>query len=298
MHDGTASIRLLVVARRTFRPDDVGLDERIFERVEAVRTIDALEAVVHRTAPDVVVVDTGFPQGRAFAAIAEVASSSPDVAVLALTSAPPPPEDVARAARSGASGFVDVQAGRSEFVEAVRSVAAGGAWFPPEEVRPLLAEVADELTDTSSQRRSRLTGILIGFVPLAGLVAAFMSFLWRKYLGTIGVRPVDIAVDPASRVVDAIVGLSTVLGVFGPLLFIGTWLEMLRGSSLDRGVIGWLLAKRRTLQAVLSVLWLVVAWLITRGPDPFIVLVAGPVVGIGVIARVAGPTTSCRPPCG
>ena len=49
-----------------------------------------------------------------------------------------------------------------------------------------------------------MTGIMIGLIPLTGMVAALMSYLWRKYLGQIGVRPVDLAIDPTSRVVDAI----------------------------------------------------------------------------------------------
>lgn len=284
-----APVRLLAVVRHPFQLDDLGLEgaENV-ERVELIRRIGALKGAIDEIRPNVVLVDTGFPQGHGFEAIAEVTARASGSSVVALTSSPPSHDEVARAARAGACGFIDSDAEPSEFARAVFTVAAGGTWFPPAEVRPVLAAMADDLDTTVAERRSRLTGILLGFIPLAGLLAALMSFLWRRYLGAIGVRPVDLAVDPASRVVDAVVGLSTLLGVLGPLLFVGTWLGMLCGSSFDRGPISWLLAKRKTAYLLMSGSWLALAWVITRGPDPLLVLVIGPIVTIAVVARVAG----------
>ena len=132
-------------------------------------------------------------------------------------------------------GFVDVDAEPDEFAAALDAVANGGTWYPEADVRGLLSAVADDLDTTSAERRSRMTGILLGLIPVTGVIAALLTFMWRKYLGQIGVRPVDLAIDPTSRVVDAVVNLSLMLGVVGPLLFVGTWLDLLRGSRARIG---------------------------------------------------------------
>jgi len=260
------------------------------ESVQLVRRVNQIETALAEFDPNVVLIDTGYPEGSGFEAIGQVIALSPGAGVVALTPDPPPPDHVARAVRAGAAGFVDVDAEPDEFTAALTAVAKGGTWFPDEEVRSVLSGVADDLDTTSAERRSRMTGILIGLIPVAGVVAALLTFLWRKYLGQIGVRPVDLAVDPASRVIDAVIFLLTVLGVFGPLLFVGTWLDMLRGSRAERGLIAWLLAKPKTAYFVVSVGVLFVTVLMAIGPDLVLVMVVGPTVAIAIIARAADYT--------
>lgn len=299
MHDNGKAlepIRLLVVARHPFRTEDMGLDARNdVENVQLIRRPGALEAAIDEFDPDVVLIDTGFPEGRGFEAIETSIAVAGELAVLALTPSPPPYGDVARAARAGASGFIDVDADADEFGAALVTLRNGGAWFPAEDVRPILAGVADDLDSTTTERNSRLTGIMLGLIPLMGLLAALMTYLWRKYLGQIGVRPVDLAVDPASRIVDAMVGLLLVFGVFGPLLFVGRWLDLLRGTRLDRGPIAWLLGRPMLAHLVLSVVILGATSLLAVGPDVLLVMVIGPLVAVAVIARAADLSDALPP---
>ena len=133
-------------------------------------------------------------------------------------------DDVARAVRAGAGGFIDIDLEPGEAVDAIKTLCEDGTWFKPEQVVDVLREVADDLDVTSTDRRSRLTTVVLGLIPLAGVLAGLLSLLWRRYLGQIGVRPVDLAIDPGSRVVDVVFSLLTLIGFFGPFLFIGTWM--------------------------------------------------------------------------
>ena len=71
----------------------------------------------------------------------------------------------------------------SDLVGAFRAAKQGGSWFPEDEMRGILASVADDLDTTAAVRRSRMTGIFLGLIPLTGLIEALLSYLWRKYLG-------------------------------------------------------------------------------------------------------------------
>ena len=284
----TDPVRLLVAAQHPFRLDDLGLDGHApAVQAQLVRRLEAIERTVLDVEPDVVMIDTGFADGAAYEVIARVLEVAPDVGVLALTPSRPSPEQVALAARAGAAGFITMDSSPGQALEAVTAAAQGRTWFPQEELRNVLADVADDLDMTHAERRSRMTGILIGLIPLTGLVAALLSYLWRKYLGQIGVRPVDLAIDPTSRVVDAISTFSLVLGVFGPLLLVSNWLALLRGSNIDRGPVAWLLDRRQLAQLVVSVAVLAITLFLSIGPDLMLVVVIGPIVTISIVARAA-----------
>lgn len=107
-------------------------------------------------------------------------------------------------------------------------------------------------------------------------------------MGQIGVRPTDLGVDPTSRVIDVIVALLLVLGIFGPLLFVGTWLDMIRDSKLNRGNIGRFLGHRKLAYVTVSVLWLILAATMAIGPDLGLVVVVGPIVALSIIAQAVG----------
>ena len=281
-------LRLLVAAPHPFRLDDLGLDSHApAVQAHLVRRPDAIERAVVDIAPDVVMIDTSFAGSAAYELIERVLVLAPVVGVLALTPSHPTPEQVALAARAGAAGFIPLDSSPEQFVDALTAAKQGRTWFPQEDLRSVLADVADDLDVTHAERRSRMTGIMIGLIPLTGLVAALLSYLWRKYLGQIGVRPVDLAIDPTSRVVDAISTFSLVLGAFGPLLLVSNWLDLLRGSSIDRGPVAWLFEHRQLAQLVMSVAVLAVTLFLSIGPDLTLVVIIGPIMTISIVAKAA-----------
>ena len=287
--DGDAVIRTLALVPPPLRPDElIGGEYDDVVIASTVRRTRDLAAAIDETAPDVIIVWTGFAEGRGIDAIGEARALAPEAAVLALTPDPPPHGDVALATRAGAGGFVDIGVHPSELVDAIRAVDSGVDWFPNDDVKQVLAAVAGDLDTTRHERQSRLIGIAIGLVPITGAIAAMLSLLYRRYLGQIGVRPVDIAIEPASRVIDAVSALFFLLGFFGPLLFVGTWLTLLRGSPLNRGPIAWLLERRRMASLVLTVLLLAAASLAAVGIDLVLVLVVGPAVAVSLLARALG----------
>lgn len=288
MSDRTdAPTRLLVLAHHRLRdelPQDVHkrITTRLIGRTEDVE--DAIESFE----PQVVLIDTTFPDGEAFTAIERVTVQAPQIPVLALTPTPPPHAQVALATRAGASGFIDEKAEPTTFVAAIEAAERGETWFPSDETRRVLSSVADDLDTTSAERRSRFTGVILALVPLTGVIAALQAGFWRRYVGRIGVRPVDLAVDPASRVIDVLVAMLLVLGVFGPLLLVGNWLDMLQDSRFNRGFIAKLLQRRIAAHLLLSALWLILAAAIAIGPDLALVAVVGPIVALSILGKAVG----------
>ena len=250
--------------------------------------MDDLEAVIDRYGPDAVVVSTNFPDRESYEAIERISVHAPDLGILAVTPTPVPHSDVALATRAGADGFVDIEAEPETIAAAIDAVRTGGSWFPSQETRAVLNSVAGDLDTSSAERRSRLSGVVFALVPITGVVAAIQTGFWRRYMGDIGVRPVDLAVDPASRVIDVIFTLLYVLGIVGPLLLIGTWLNMLEESRFNRGLISKLLDRRGATHLVLSCLWLVLAGVIAIGPDLALKVVVGPAVAVSILAWIVG----------
>jgi CheY-like chemotaxis protein len=280
-------LRPLILARQPLRLDDV-VAEDLRDEIDDARLIrrpSAIEVALEEVDPNIVLVDTNFPGHRGFDAIAEVLTRAPDTRVLALTPDPPPHADVARAARAGAVGFIDINAEPAEFAAAIDTVASGDYWMPPDVTRAVLADTADDLDVTSAERRSRRTGILVALIPLAGLIAALLSILWKRYLAQIGVRPVDLAIDPASRVIDALFTLLLVIAVFGPLVFVGAWLDLLRKSHLSRGPIAWLLGHPRLAWLLAAILVFAASLFFATGTGIVAVLVIGPIVTLTLLAR-------------
>lgn len=90
------------------------------------------------TSPDVVLMDLNLPDGSGIDATREILGSDPSVRILVMTMSA---EDdaVVAAMRAGARGYVVKGAGRTDLIQAVRTVVAGGAVFSP--------TVADRLGD-------------------------------------------------------------------------------------------------------------------------------------------------------
>ena len=218
------TIRVLIIARRPIVLDDFGFDS--YDDIEVVhfaRRIDSLDQLAGDV--DLAIVDVNFSEGAAYRHIASTMNELPELRVLALTSSPPSHDEVARSIAAGAVGFVDADSDTDEFTDAVRAVGTGGLWLPGPATVTVLRDVASDLEVTTHERRSRLIAVGLGLVPVAGALASVLSLLWRKYLGNLGVRPVDLGIDPTSRVVDALASLSYLIAVFGPFLYLRSWLD-------------------------------------------------------------------------
>jgi len=88
----------------------------------------ALQAVVAKSSPDVVLTDLAMPVMDGIAAIGRLRITRPDLPVLVLTMHEDD-ESVLAALRAGARGYVVKGADRAELIRAIESVAAGDAVY-------------------------------------------------------------------------------------------------------------------------------------------------------------------------
>jgi DNA-binding NarL/FixJ family response regulator len=96
---------------------------------EAHSVAAALEAA-RALAPDVVLMDLNLPDGSGIDATQAVLRERADVRVLVMTMSADD-DAVVAALRAGARGYVVKGAGKQDLLQAVRTVAAGGAVFSP-----------------------------------------------------------------------------------------------------------------------------------------------------------------------
>lgn len=125
-------IRVLVV-------DDHPL---FIDGVRAALTSDEVEVVgdagscagavlqAHSLQPDVVLMDFNLPDGSGIDATRQVVTAQPGIRVLVMTMSDDD-DAVVAAMRAGARGYVIKGAGRRDLLQAVTTVAAGGAVFSP-----------------------------------------------------------------------------------------------------------------------------------------------------------------------
>ncbi|MFK4221848.1 response regulator [Streptomyces sp. NPDC019890] len=119
-------------------------------------------ALVDRLAPDVVLMDIRMPtmDGLTATELLRARKDAPEVVVLTTFHAD---EQVLRALRAGAAGFVLKDTPPAEIVAAVRRVAAGDPVLSPAVTRQLMTHVADRTPGTPGTRRSaaaeRLTSL-------------------------------------------------------------------------------------------------------------------------------------------
>jgi DNA-binding NarL/FixJ family response regulator len=107
----------------------LGSDPSIEIVGEAGDVAHAIEAAA-ATEPDVVLMDLGLPDGSGIDATRSVLAVSPETRVLVMTMSTDD-DAVVAAMRAGARGYVVKGAGRGDLLDAVRTVAAGGAVFSP-----------------------------------------------------------------------------------------------------------------------------------------------------------------------
>jgi DNA-binding NarL/FixJ family response regulator len=113
-------------------------DEPDLEVVGQAATVEAATDAVRRLRPDVVMLDFRLPDGEGAPAIAAVLTANPDVKVLTVT-AHSEAEALGPAVSAGVMGFVRKDAPGDELLQAVRTVAAGGAYFSREAMAQIIA---------------------------------------------------------------------------------------------------------------------------------------------------------------
>ncbi|MBD9721741.1 response regulator transcription factor [Streptomyces caniscabiei] len=120
---------------------------------------DEVQALVDRTRPDVVLMDIRMPIVDGLAATERLRArpDAPEVVVLTTFHAD---DQVLRALRAGAAGFVLKDTSPAEIVEAVRRVAAGEPVLSPAVTRQLMAHAAGSAPDTRrGTARSRVAAL-------------------------------------------------------------------------------------------------------------------------------------------
>lgn len=118
-----------------------------------------VEALVDRTRPDVVLMDIRMPAVDGLTATERLRArpDAPQVVVLTTFHAD---EQVLRALRAGAAGFVLKDTPPAEILDAVRRVAGGDPVLSPTVTRQLMAHAAGAAADTRRSRaRERLAGL-------------------------------------------------------------------------------------------------------------------------------------------
>ncbi len=253
--------------------------------------------------PDVLLIDLMLPGHRSIDIVRQTAGERPQIHILALAPAEPTHDRIMLAAEAGALGFVCRDAALSEFGAAIEQVHRGEPWLPLHPTYQVLQEGAGELAVSAQELRDRLGQVVLGLIPLTGLLAAITGFLWREYWGAIGVRVVDLGVDPASRMIDMLVVLLVVIGIFGPLLFVGSWVEAIgkriearprlaavaakaNGLRVGRLPVGRFLFGRWTALVLLALLVVGIMLLVTMATPLIMVVLVGPGVSIVLLASL------------
>jgi DNA-binding NarL/FixJ family response regulator len=273
--------------------------------VGLVHNRNAAKAEAETLKPDVLLVDLMLPGYRSIDIVRHVADTQPEIHILALVPSDPPHDRIMLAAEAGALGYVARDANLSEFASAIEQVHQGEPWLPLHQTYEVLQDGASDLVVSSEERRDRLTQVVLGLVPLTGLIAAITAFLWRQYWGDIGVRIADLGVDPTTRMIDVVIVFLVVLGTFGPLMFVRSWLEAIGAWMEEKPRLGAPAAKARALHlgklplgSILFNRW--VAWLLlalvvlsillllARLMPLIVVLFFGPAVGIVLLANLLG----------
>jgi DNA-binding NarL/FixJ family response regulator len=127
-----------------------------FEIVGEANDVETATAEIHRTSPDVVLVDVHMPGGGGLAVIQAVTGANPRVRFLAL-SVSDAPEDVIEVIRSGARGYVTKTISPDDLAEAIIRVHEGDAVFSPRLAGFVLDAFAGDSSPTQSSELDHLT---------------------------------------------------------------------------------------------------------------------------------------------
>ena len=215
--------------------------------VGVVHNRNAAKAETETLKPDILLVDLMLPGYRSIDIVRHVADTQPEIHILALAPADPPHDRIMLAVEAGALGYIARDATLDEFAAAIEQVHQGEPWLPLHQTYEVLQEGAGELAVSSEERRDRLTQVVLGLVPLTGLIAAITAFLWRQYWGGIGVRVADLGVDPTTRMIDVVIVFLVVLGTFGPVMFVRSWQDAIGAWTEEQPRFAGLVGKAQAL---------------------------------------------------
>jgi len=250
---GTTPIRVLVVDAD---PGEAGALQALLDNLDGIEVVglarnrNAAKAETESLEPDVLLVDLMLPGYRSIDLLRHLADAQSHIRTLALVPADPPHDRIMLAVETGAMGYVCRDSDPAEFAAAIEQVHRGEPWLPLHQTYDVLQDGAGELAVSSEERRNRLAQVVLGIIPLTGLVAAITAYLWRQYWGHVGVRVVDLGVDPTTRMVDVLVVLLVVIGTFGPLLFVKSWVEAIGAWMESEPRLAGAAAKARGLHLV------------------------------------------------
>jgi len=186
----------------------------------ALEQVDSIEF-------DVALVDVMLTGLRSIDVIGYIATALPEAHILALTPSEVPHERVILALEAGALGFISKGATDSEVRQSIIQVHEGKPWLVPDDTLDVMRDSAQDMRVSVKDRRDRLVQILLGLVPITGLIAALVLLLWREYWAHIGVRVVDLGVDPTTRMTNVIISLLAFLAVIAPFFFIDDWIQVI-----------------------------------------------------------------------
>jgi hypothetical protein len=140
------------------------------------------------------------------------------------------------ALQAGAHGFVCKDVETPAIFSAIKDVLRGELHLPSNETFDVLRQSASSLALSAQERRQNFYQVLVSLVPLIGLIAAFISYMWREYWGQIGVRVTDLGVDATARVPEFFVLGLVLLGIFGPVILTETWLNLIKESQTGQKI--------------------------------------------------------------
>jgi len=249
--------------------------------------------------PELLLVDLMLPGYRSIELISQVSVLYPDIRILALSPGDVPHDRVMMAIRAGALGFITRDTNHSEAAEAIQQVHQGEHWLPLEDTYTMLGNAAGELTVTSRERWSRMGQVALGLIPLTGLIAGITALLWRNYWGKIGVRVVDLGVDPTTRMIDLLSLFIFIIGILGPILFVRSWVETL-GKWIEKKTpstaawvqkaqryrLGRLVFNQWVARGLMALLVVTILVLLTQIFTLVMRIFLGPVVGIILLANL------------
>jgi DNA-binding NarL/FixJ family response regulator len=136
----------------------LGNEDDIEVVAEAGNGLEAI-AAAHEHKPDIMLMDIRMPEMDGLEATARILAGNRDNTRIIILTTFDPDEYVYRALRAGASGFVLKDIPPEALVDAVRTVAAGGAMLAPGITRRLISQFAAQLgaEGDAAERLDRLT---------------------------------------------------------------------------------------------------------------------------------------------
>jgi DNA-binding NarL/FixJ family response regulator len=163
-------IRIVIVDDHTLFREGVRLilePEPDLAVVGEAATVGEALPLIHGMRPDLVLLDLRLAQARGIDLLSQLVTSPGAPRVLIVT-AYPEEGDIAEAVRLGAKGVVLKDATRVTLLAAIRSVAGGHLWLPPELTAKVIAALAHTTPSNLAERVGLLTTREREIVSLVG----------------------------------------------------------------------------------------------------------------------------------